>query len=128
EADSANRAKSSFLANMSHELRTPLNAIIGFSELMKNQIFGAINNPKYEEYMTDIHFSSRHLLDIINDVLDMSKIEAGKVDLIESEVAISEVMASVARIMTDRARAASVELVFDIEKGIPNLKADQRLL
>lgn len=128
EADIANRAKSSFLANMSHELRTPLNAIIGFSELMKNQIFGPINNPKYEEYMTDIHFSSRHLLDIINDVLDMSKIEAGKVELVESEVSISEVLASVMRIMGDRARAASIELKFEVEEGLPHLKADQRLV
>jgi len=128
EADNANRAKSSFLANMSHELRTPLNAIIGFSELMKNQVFGPISNPKYEEYMKDIHFSSRHLLDILNDVLDMSKIEAGKVELIESEVAISEVLSSVLRIMGDRASASSVELNFQVEEGIPHLKADQRLL
>lgn len=128
EADSSNRAKSSFLANMSHELRTPLNAIIGFSELMKNGIFGPINNPKYEEYMTDIHFSSRHLLDIINDVLDMSKIEAGKVELIESEVAITEVFSSVVRIMGDRARLASVTLDFQAGEGLPNVKADQRLL
>jgi PAS domain S-box-containing protein len=128
EADNANRAKSSFLANMSHELRTPLNAIIGFSELMKNQTFGPIGNPKYEEYMKDIHFSSRHLLDIINDVLDMSKIEAGKVELIESEVAISEVLSSVLRIMGDRANTSSIELNFQVEEGIPHIKADQRLL
>jgi len=128
DADIANRAKSSFLANMSHELRTPLNAIIGFSELMKNKIFGPINNPKYEEYMTDIHFSSRHLLDIINDVLDMSKIEAGKVELVESEVAVSEVFASVMRIMGERARLASIELDFNVETGLPHLKADPRLL
>ena len=128
EADSANRAKSSFLANMSHELRTPLNAIIGFSELIKNQIFGPINNPKYEEYMTDIHLSSRHLLDIINDVLDMSKIEAGKIDLVESEVAVSEVFDSIDRIMGDRVRAASVILDFQTDNAIPHLRADQRLL
>ena len=128
DADSANRAKSSFLANMSHELRTPLNAIIGFSELIKNQIFGPINNPKYEEYMTDIHFSSRHLLDIINDVLDMSKIEAGKVELVESEVAVSEVFDSIDRIMGDRARTASVSIDFQTENAIPHVRADQRLL
>ena len=128
EADDANRAKSSFLANMSHELRTPLNAIIGFSELMKNHLFGPLNNPKYEEYMADIHFSSRHLLDIINDVLDMSKIEAGRVELIESEVAISEVLDSVVRIMGDRAQAVSIDLDFKIDPSLPHLKADQRLL
>ena len=128
EADTANRAKSAFLANMSHELRTPLNAIIGFSELMKNHLFGPLNNPKYEEYMMDIHFSSRHLLDIINDVLDMSKIEAGRVELIESEVAISEVLDSVVRIMNDRALAQSVSLDFKVETTLPHIKADQRLL
>jgi two-component system cell cycle sensor histidine kinase PleC len=128
EADSANRAKSAFLANMSHELRTPLNAIIGFSELMKNHLFGPLNNPKYEEYMADIHFSSRHLLDIINDVLDMSKIEAGRVELIESEVAIGEVLDSVARIMNDRAQAQSIGLDFRADKDLPHIKADQRLL
>ncbi len=128
EADTANRAKSAFLANMSHELRTPLNAIIGFSELMKNHLFGPLNNPKYEEYMEDIHFSSRHLLDIINDVLDMSKIEAGRVELIESEVAINEVLDSVTRIMSDRAQAQSVALDFKVAEDLPHVKADQRLL
>ena len=128
DADSANKAKSSFLANMSHELRTPLNAIIGFSELMKNHTFGAINNPKYEEYLADIHFSARHLLDIINDVLDMSKIEAGKVNLIESDVALHDVLESVMRIMGDRAHAASVKLEFDVDAAVPHIRADQRLL
>jgi two-component system cell cycle sensor histidine kinase PleC len=128
DADTANKAKSSFLANMSHELRTPLNAIIGFSELMKNQTFGSINNPKYEEYLGDIHFSARHLLDIINDVLDMSKIEAGKVNLIESEVSVQYVLDSVVRIMGDRANAANVTLEFSVGEGVPNIKGDQRLL
>ncbi len=128
DADGANRAKSSFLANMSHELRTPLNAIIGFTEIMKSHTFGPINNPKYDEYLGDVHFSARHLLEIINDVLDMSKIEAGKVDLIESEVSISEVLESVMRIMVDRASVVGVELDFRVEENVPNIKADQRLL
>lgn len=127
-ADSANKAKSAFLANMSHELRTPLNAVIGFTELMRNQTFGAINNPKYEEYLGDIHFSARHLLDIINDVLDMSKIEAGKVDLVESEIVISDVLESILRIMNDRAQAAGVILDFYVADNIPHIKADQRML
>jgi PAS domain S-box-containing protein len=128
DADGANKAKSSFLANMSHELRTPLNAIIGFTELMKNETFGPINNVKYEEYLGDVHFSARHLLEIINDVLDMSKIEAGKIDLIESEVSMTELLVSVMRIMADRANAAGVNLEFRVEDDIPNFKADQRLL
>lgn len=128
EADSANRAKSAFLANMSHELRTPLNAIIGFSELMTSHTFGKINNPKYEEYLTDIHFSALHLLDIINDVLDMSKIEAGKIELSESAVSIPDTFESVLKIMGDRALAASVNLTFQVDNNIPKIKGDQRLI
>ena len=128
EADSASRAKSAFLASMSHELRTPLNAIIGFSEIMKNEMFGAIGNPKYLEYLADVHFSARHLLDIINDVLDMSKIEAGKVELVESEIRVSEIFDSVQKIMGQRAQDASIALVFKLQEGLPNIKADQRLV
>lgn len=128
DADGANKAKSAFLANMSHELRTPLNAIIGFSELMKNQTFGPVGNAKYEEYLEDIHFSARHLLEIINDVLDMSKIEAGKVDLIETEVDLTDVLSSVMRILNDRAEAALVNLDFQVADDVPHVRADQRLL
>ena len=128
DADVANRAKSSFLANMSHELRTPLNAIIGFSEMIKNQTFGPINNPKYEEYLGDIHFSARHLLDIINDVLDMSKIEAGKVALMETDVAVGDVLHSVMRIMCDRAQAANVSIDLKVDPSLPHMRGDQRLL
>jgi len=127
-SDSANRAKSAFLANMSHELRTPLNAIIGFSEVMKNETFGPIENPKYVEYLADIHFSARHLLDIINDVLDMSKIEAGKVELVECEVKVSELFTSVQVIMGARASEVGITLCFDIEENLSLLRADQRLL
>jgi len=81
EAELANRAKSSFLANMSHELRTPLNAILGFSEVMKDQHLGLVHNPRYLSYANDIHSSGRHLLAIINDVLDLAKIEAGKMTI-----------------------------------------------
>jgi signal transduction histidine kinase len=85
EARQANRAKSAFLANMSHELRTPLNAIIGFSEIMKDQHLGPVHNPRYLGYARDIHYSGRHLLGIINDVLDLAKIEAGKMTLESAE-------------------------------------------
>jgi PAS domain S-box-containing protein len=128
DADGANKAKSTFLANMSHELRTPLNAIIGFSEMMKNQTFGPVNNLKYEEYLSDIHFSARHLLDIINDVLDMAKIEAGKIDLMEASVSVSDVLQSVMRIMADRAAVAMVRLDMRTEPNLPPLIADQRLV
>jgi len=85
EAHQANRAKSAFLANMSHELRTPLNAILGFSEIMKDQHLGPVDNPRYLSYARDIHASGGYLLDIINDVLDLSKIEAGKMTLDSAE-------------------------------------------
>src|SRR5690606_5026694 len=78
KAEQANKSKSEFLANMSHELRTPLNAIIGFSEIMETGTFGPLGSPKYSEYCRDIRMSGRFLLDVINDILDMSKIEAGR--------------------------------------------------
>lgn len=128
DAETANRAKSAFLANMSHELRTPLNAIIGFTELIKNGTFGPIANPKYEEYLTDIHFSGQHLLDIINDVLDMSKIEAGKVEVHDREIEIADLFASVERIMHDRIHHAKLTLVQNIQPDLPDLFADRRWL
>ncbi len=128
QADAANHAKSTFLANMSHELRTPLNAIIGFSELMGKETFGPLGNPKYKEYMHDIHFSARHLLDIINEVLDMSKIEAGRVELDESEMDVVEVIQSVVRIMTSRAFSSNIELVVEAASDLPKIYADARLI
>src|SRR5690606_15054796 len=83
QAEAANRTKSEFLANMSHELRTPLNAIIGFSELMQQETFGPIGQKQYREYIGDVHDSGRHLLELINDILDMSKIEVGMMTLNE---------------------------------------------
>ena len=80
KAEAANRAKSRFLANMSHELRTPLNAIIGFAEVIHNQFKGPVGNPQYIEFARSIHHSGRHLVGIINDILDLSKVEEGKVD------------------------------------------------
>lgn len=128
EADSANRSKSSFLANMSHELRTPLNAIIGFSEIMQNETFGLLGNEKYKEYLGDIHLSARHLLEIINEVLDMSKIEAGRLELYEEKINVEELIEAVTRIMTSRAFSASLDIKIDIEKDVPHLYADPRLI
>ncbi len=128
QADAANLAKSAFLANMSHELRTPLNAIIGFSEMMEKGTFGPLGNAKYQEYMGDIHTSARHLLDIINEVLDMSKIEAGRVDLDEQDVDVQEAIESVMRMMASRAFSGGIVLNSKVEKNMPALHADPRLL
>lgn len=127
-ADEANRAKSNFLANMSHELRTPLNAIIGFSELMMKGTFGDVDNPKYREYLDDIHMSAELLLGIINEVLDMSKIEAGRLDLDAEDFNIEDVIRSVCRIMTSRVFASNIEIVRDVQQDLPMVHADYRLI
>lgn len=128
QADAANTAKSAFLANMSHELRTPLNAILGFSEIMMNGTFGKIANERYVEYMEDIHMSAAHLLEIINDVLDMSKIEAGRVELDEHEIDVTELIESAVRIIDSRAFSSGIEVERLIQEGIPKIKGDPRLI
>lgn len=100
KAEKANQTKSEFLANMSHELRTPLNAIIGFSEVMERELFGELGSPKYGEYAKDIHESGKHLLDVINDILDMSKIEAGRVVLNKKRIQLDEIMEESLRILS----------------------------
>ncbi len=127
-AESANRAKTAFLANMSHELRTPLNAIIGFSEMMMKETFGKLGNDRYKEYLGDIHLSARHLLEIINEVLDMSKIEAGRVELDEEKFNVSHLIAAVTRMMASRAFSAGLKLDEKVEDGLPALQADPRLI
>ena len=126
QAEVANRAKSEFLANMSHELRTPLNAIIGFSEIMKDQLSGPIDNPYYTEYVRDIHVSAKHLLDVINDILDVSKVEAGKIELEESAIEIATTIHSAIRLVIERAREADVAIEFDPVGDLPELVADHR--
>jgi two-component system, cell cycle sensor histidine kinase PleC len=126
-AESANRSKSEFLANMSHELRTPLNAVIGFSEIMSQEMFGKLGSPKYAEYAADIRKSGLFLLDVINDILDMSKIEAGRVDLEYSQVEFSSVVEDVLRLMGPRAVEGQIELVVDVNEVMP-FKADRRAL
>lgn len=128
QADAANRAKSVFLANMSHELRTPLNAIIGFSEMMMKETFGPLGNAKYNEYMTDVHSSAHHLLEIINEVLDMSKIEAGRIEIDEGEVDIRSQINSVLRMLDSKAFGNNVTLMANVADSLPNLKGDQRLI
>jgi signal transduction histidine kinase len=126
QAEAANRAKGDFLANMSHELRTPLNAIIGFSEVISNELFGPIANEKYLEYIKDIHSSSLHLLSIINDVLDMSKIEAGKVELAKEVVQIQNVISEVMRMVHERARSRDIELTAQLSDESVEIWADER--
>jgi len=126
QAETANRAKGDFLANMSHELRTPLNAIIGFSEVISNELFGPIANEKYLEYIRDIHTSSLHLLSIINDVLDMSKIEAGKVELAKEVVQIQNVISEVMRMVHERGRSRNIELTAQMSDENVEIWADER--
>ncbi len=128
QADFANRSKSEFLANMSHELRTPLNAIIGFSEILRDQLFGPLGQPQYVEYAGDIHDSGQLLLSLINDILDMSKIEAGKRDLAEQIIDIEQIARSVSRLVAARAKAGKIKLNLTVSPDIPSLRAEERAI
>jgi two-component system cell cycle sensor histidine kinase PleC len=126
-AEGANKAKSEFLANMSHELRTPLNAINGFSEIMVGEMFGPLGDRRYKGYATDILNSGQHLLALINDILDMSKIEAGKMNLRMEPVALDEVVEDSVRLVRDRVEAAGLTLAVDLP-ALPEVEADFRAL
>ena len=126
-AEEANQAKSKFLANMSHELRTPLNAIIGFSEIMQSGMFGPLGAEKYQEYCTDIHSSGKYLLDVINDILDMSKIEAGRMRLDFEEVSLDALLTESMRVVSARAEEKNVVLNSRIASDL-HLRADRRAL
>ena len=125
QADLANRAKTEFLANMSHELRTPLNAVIGFSEIIMKEMFGPAGRPEYVEYAHDIHDSGRLLLELINDILDMSKIEAGKKELQDSVIDIGRVMLSSVRLVHPRAELGRVAIEVDLPPDLPTVRAEE---
>ena len=129
DAERADRAKSAFLANTSHELRTPLNAIIGFAEVIRSETFGPVDNPRYLEYLRDIYDSGRHLLRIINDILDLSKIEAGKATLDrEEKIELAAVIEAPVRMMLPQAQADSIRIVLDLEPALPQVIGSERML
>jgi PAS domain S-box-containing protein len=126
KVEAASRAKSGFLAGMSHELRTPLNAILGFADIMRDEMYGALGDDRYREYAGLIHDSGMHLLDLISDILDMAKIEAGKTELNFAPVDLAGTIEDCARLLAERARNGGVELVTEVpERGVP-LIADGR--
>jgi two-component system cell cycle sensor histidine kinase PleC len=127
-AESANVAKSRFLAQMSHELRTPLNAILGFSEVMKSEIFGAHTVPVYKEYSADIHNSGVHLLNLINEILDLSRIEAGRYALNEEPLRLAHIVEDCCRMMELKAHNKGLRIVQQFEEHLPRLYADERAL
>jgi PAS domain S-box-containing protein len=127
-AEQANRSKTRFLASMSHELRTPLNAIIGFSDMMALAIHGPMGAPAYEQYVADINSGAKHLLSIINDILDIAKIEAGRLDLIEEETQIVGLCETAMRLMQERANEQQITLRFEAGPDLPNVMVDQRAM
>lgn len=128
EASSANRAKSEFLAAVSHELRTPLNAVIGFSEMIKDEMLGKIGNEQYLTYAADIHRSGSHLLNIINDILDISRIEAGNRELIEEEISLNELIDSTIRLVQGRSDVKNRVLLAEVPDDLPYVLADERAI
>jgi two-component system cell cycle sensor histidine kinase PleC len=127
-AETANKAKSRFLATMSHELRTPLNAIMGFSEVMKTEVMGPIGSPLYKEYAGNIHDSGKHLLNLINEILDLSRIEAGRYELHEEPLRISDIVEDCGRLLRLRAQSKNIELVEDCDASVAPVWADQRAI
>jgi PAS domain S-box-containing protein len=127
-AEAANKAKSGFLANMSHELRTPLNAIIGFSDIMHEELFGALGDKRYAEYAGLIGESGKLLLDLITDILDMAKIEAGKMELHIERVDLAGAVLDCTRLLQAKARGSDIEIVADIKAGTSDFFADRRAI
>jgi two-component system cell cycle sensor histidine kinase PleC len=128
KADTANKAKSTFLANMSHELRTPLNAILGFSEVLEREMFGPLPNATYRDYAGDIHSSGRYLLTLINDILDISRIEAGRRDFREEPIALREAFAGAVRLLEKQAASKAITLETYIPEGMSRILGDGRAI
>jgi signal transduction histidine kinase len=129
DAERADRAKSAFLANTSHELRTPLNAIIGFSEVIRGETFGPIDNPRYRDYLKDIYDSGCHLLRIINDILDLSKIEAGKATIDnEEQVEVAAAVEAAARMVQPQAEIEKIAVSLDLAGPLPPVNGSARML
>ncbi len=128
KAEDANRAKSSFLANMSHELRTPLNAIMGFSEILEREMFGPLQNRTYHAYAGDIHHSGSHLLALINDILDLSRIEAGRRELDNEPVNLGEVVGEANALLSLKARERHHTVRMEVDPNLPRLSGDHRAL
>ena len=127
-AEEANVAKSRFLATMSHELRTPLNAILGFSEVMKGELFGVHIVPAYKEYASDIHASGQHLLTLINEILDLSRVEAGRYELREDAVSLAGIIADCRHLLTLRARKREIDITEAVEPQLPRIWVDERAM
>ncbi len=125
-AEAANVAKSRFLATMSHELRTPLNAILGFSEVMREEVMGPMQNPQYKEYVGNIHDSGRHLLQLINEILDLSRIEAGRYELHEEAVRLADMVDDCQRLLKIKADGKGLTIEQDIASDLPQLWVDER--
>jgi signal transduction histidine kinase len=128
QAEVASRTKSQFLANMSHELRTPLNAIIGFAEVIEREFFGPVGVAQYAGYAADIHRSGQHLLSLINDILDLSKVEAGRFEIVEQDFALAETIDEAKRLLDIRAQKAGLSLSSDIGPDIARVYADRKLI
>ena len=125
QSDMANRAKSEFLANMSHELRTPLNAIIGFSEIIKDEVLGPLGNKQYSDYVADIHTSGQRLLGIINEILDVARIEAGDRQINEGVIKMNDVVGSCIDFISDKAKAGKIKIANMTEQNIPNVIGEE---
>ena len=126
EAEAASRSKSEFLASMSHELRTPLNAIIGFSDIIRNETMGPVGTAVYRDYASDIQASGQHLLEMVNDILDVSKIETGQLDLHDEPLDMEQLIGAVLRLIHDRAQRGELTLEREIPVSLPRLRADSR--